>query len=871
LCHAQPLPIRDAKDDTPIVRPGDSLGMPAAVSLNTRVLDSLAGPLASHRPVLLPIRIAPTPPMQSITAATLGLILVIIIPGVAITWLLAREKVRWWEAAAIAPAVGLGFTYAIAEVTSLVGLRFDLPVFAIASLGLIAAVVGKAVRSRARSTRTGFVGPRRSEYTSIALLGAGIVMGASIWAVGLRGVETPPNFDASHHGLFTAQIDRSGSIDADRVLVSSSNDSEPVSAFYPLALHSAGALVSGPAPTTVADIWLVYAALFAAIGFPIGVFAIARVLFPETPLAAGFAAFLAPTAALFPYKPIAWGGIALIAGMAMMPGVLVAAARVLVGRVSLRQPLYVALALVGLFASHSSEVPLAIGLALLVAAMSVRALGAGVWIQRVPMNGALIGAFSIVLLAPVLVAVFRGGGERVAFDDTALAPLGSTIRSMIDLTAYNGIAAPAIVILAAAGAAVALARRAALIWLATGAAVVALYLLSAVSDHALVAGFSFPWYRQPERILYNVVFWLLPFAGYALASATMWVSRRGNTQGLTPVAVVGVAILALTVSAPSVRQIPPLVQSWGSLFSPVGSPEIAAFEFLEDVTEPGEIVMTDVNADGSLWMYAYSGVEPLFLAAASNLSPDSALASFRSHQELAGRLDNYRTDPEVLAELQELGIRYVYYDETGFLNAGRTLDYQVLRSDPAFIPVFEQEAVHVYRIDYDVLAEPDRYLRSKPLLIDGGFDRGLAFWAPDSNVEQWSVAGSDDPVMMISDSEGQTVLYAMQNMAGRDPSWDVLAVPPGAWYSVSFELRPVVQSEGRVAVGVLFFDAAGEPLESSGADSGDVGSLGTGTWHEFSQTFVPPPGAVQAVPVVVAVDISGAIKIDNIDLRVHYG
>jgi hypothetical protein len=253
-------------------------------------------------------------------------------------------------------------------------------------------------------------------------------------------------------------------------------------------------------------------------------------------------------------------------------------------------------------------------------------------------NGTSIGVFSIALLAPVLASVFQGGSERVAFDDTQLAPLGQTIRSMLDLTAYNGNAAPAIVVLAALGAVLAITRRTAVIWLVSGAGLVALYLFSAVSDHALVAGISFPWYRQPERILYNFVFWLLPFAGYALAAVAMWIGRRGNTRGLAAVTVAGLGVLALLLSAPSVRQIPSLVQTWGGLYSPVGGAEVAAFEFLESVTEPGEVVATDVNADGSLWMYAFTDVEPLFLAAASTLSPDSALASFRSRQELIGRI-----------------------------------------------------------------------------------------------------------------------------------------------------------------------------------------------------------------------------------------
>ena len=120
--------------------------------------------------------------MQSITAATLGLTLVILLPGAAIVWLLAREKIRWWEAAAIVPAVGLGFTYVLAVLASLVGLRFDLPLFGLALLGLFAAVVGKVLRHRRQGGGTGMSRPSRSEYVPIALLIAAILVGASMWA-----------------------------------------------------------------------------------------------------------------------------------------------------------------------------------------------------------------------------------------------------------------------------------------------------------------------------------------------------------------------------------------------------------------------------------------------------------------------------------------------------------------------------------------------------------------------------------------------------------------------------------------------------------------------------------------------------------------
>ncbi len=142
----------------------------------------------------------------------------------------------------------------------------------------------------------------------------------------------------------------------------------------------------------------------------------------------------------------------------------------------------------------------------------------------------------------------------------------------------------------------------------------------------------------------------------------------------------------------------------------MGEDEVAAFEYLSAVTEPGEPVLTDLNADGSLWMYALAGVDPLFLVGGFDSeslgTPENVIEEHEARRSLAIDIGRYRERRDVADRLADLGIHYVYYGESGLSGARRTLDFRSLRTDPAFVPVFERGAAHVYRIDYDVLENP---------------------------------------------------------------------------------------------------------------------------------------------------------------------
>jgi len=817
-----------------------------------------------------------TRPMLSITAATLGLALVILPPGMALVWSLARRGTPWWEAAAVVPTVGLGFAYVVAQTSLLLSVPYSISVF-VGALGILAIAIA-SLRRRKRGGGPTIAGPDRSDVAAIALLALAVTIGSVMWATGLRGVEVPPNSDAAHHGLFTKQIDRFETIDPDIVLASSSDGSEAFSSFYPLALHSAAALAAKQSTTSIADIWLVYAWIFAAVVFPLGIFALTRHVFPRHPLAAGFAAFLAPTLAIFPYKPFAWGGIALIAGMALAPGAIVVVARTLSDRPRVSTIALSAMTLVGLFVTHSSELPLVLALAVLAQRRSADRPATGSRVKHLIFSGAAIGMIALILLFPTLPSILEGGTERAAFDDKPVAALNWTLRTLLDLTAFTGLPATWLVVLAAAGVAITMVRKESLSWFLGGVALLMLYVAVSVSDNAVAATLSFPWFRQPERILYNVVYWILPYAGVALATIAAWgFNSAAGTRDFRArpalVATLGVGLM-LWFAWGSAHVIPTQIRSWTAAYSPVGADELAAFDFLASEVPSDQPVLTDLNADGSLWMYALNGVDPLFLTAVPTTSqlpiPNSVTARHLRRQELVLELAEYRTNPNIARELKALGIRYVYYDETGYAGRFRTMNIDRIRIDPAFIPVFNRGAVHVFRIEQSAMDDPERYPVSRQILGDGAFGNGLESWMYESQTGFLPARkGTADPVLSIRDITGQSVLYAAEATDG-SRTYDEFPVLEGEAYAATITIRTTDSVTGSVTFGLSFFDTAGEWIGTGGVHVADLGALQPYVDKQVSNRFRVPKDAVRAIPVIVAFSLDGEIFINDADLRLVY-
>jgi len=116
----------------------------------------------------------------------------------------------------------------------------------------------------------------------------------------------------------------------------------------------------------------------------------------------------------------------------------------------------------------------------------------------------------------------------------------------------------------------------------------------------------------------------------------------------------------------------------------VSALEVQAMQVLATVVPPGQRVLND-RGDGSAWMYAIAGVLPVAgHYNATRIGPDAGL--------LAGRFNQYPTDPEVRAAVRRLGVQYVMVDrgyvrdeyrrEAGFVGLERAPWLEVVYRNP---------------------------------------------------------------------------------------------------------------------------------------------------------------------------------------------
>jgi hypothetical protein len=126
----------------------------------------------------------------------------------------------------------------------------------------------------------------------------------------------------------------------------------------------------------------------------------------------------------------------------------------------------------------------------------------------------------------------------------------------------------------------------------------------------------------------------------------------------------------------------------------VSQAEIAGMQAIARIVPPGERVLND-RGDGSAWMYALTGVQPVAgHYDAHRTGPAATL--------LAARFNQFPTDPAVRAAVQQLGIRYVQID-AGFLRsyASRAPGLTGLADARWLTMVYSNPDVQLYEIEAD--------------------------------------------------------------------------------------------------------------------------------------------------------------------------
>jgi hypothetical protein len=639
--------------------------------------------------------------------AGVGLIVVMVVPGVLLlTAIRVRLTLVQWLA--LVPACSLAVISVLAGLLGLTGLPFGPAAFFV-TLGVLGVVNGLvARRARRRGTHAREQNERlavtpkvdvAARVASIGLLVVAILVVGATMLSGMKGyATTPPAHDGAAHGFIVARIARTESVNPKDVLVSDGSGRHEAYGYYPLALHESLAIAHR---VTVADIGYLLDAtsvFFGALVFPLGLFALTRFLVPESPLAAGFTAVLGALFVLFPYEPVTWSGIPLLAGMALVPITVVLLVRTVTSQWSRRAAVLSGLVVMAGFTLHNSQLLLVLAsIAALVIAAAIRARSTRPLIDAIT-RLAWIGVVTAVLLVPTIAQVATGGSERASSTlpvaDRA-HDVSDYLGRLVTLQANSVVRQGWLAFLAILGIAFLLRRHERLEWIVLAVVIGVLATAAATSPGTVVNALTFPWYQQSQRIAYNLAFFAPVFGGIALALAVAAITRRlpwGSWTTVVLTAVMLVVVVPVT-AAHAVDSSHDLIRASYRRSSPVQSNNVAAFEFIRNHSHDWDSVLNDINVDGSLWMYTRTGVRPVF-----GLEPLRPGRSWNDRLYLVSHIGDLGRDPKVDRLIRRLHVRFVYFGEATFHDMSHTMDLATLRSVPGLREVFHEGDAHVFRV-----------------------------------------------------------------------------------------------------------------------------------------------------------------------------
>jgi hypothetical protein len=589
--------------------------------------------------------------------------LLFFVPGLLVSTALG---LRGWRLAAVAPAVTFGLVATGGPLLSALHVQWSLLSFATWTVAVTVVLYAVArlwartrpVQKEAPATDAAEPGPTRRARWEHLTVGAGVLLGMGVGALvflrASRGLgATSQDWDAPFHANAVRWIAEHGQA-LPSAIAPTANLAAGDAYFYPVTYHSLLAIVVqlfGVTPSWVLNA----AALTVVLIWPLGVAALGLAWRVPAPVVA-VAAMVSTWFTAFPYDSL-WRGPLwpFVAGLALLPGVLAAGRMVIERSPAVRTGVTIALAITGVVSLHPSiAFILLVYVVALVAALVLR-------LEPIRWRGSALpllvtGALTVLVLLPVILPArtSSGGVQGAQWPEFASSPeaFGQVLLFSPVTTQpqwWLGLAAMAGLVV--------MVRQRRLLWL-LGAYLVlgAAYAATASMDNDLVNTISGPFYNDAWRLAA-----VLPLAGvFAVGEAVValgtWLAPRlrlGSSWG----AVAGVSTAALVVlallgnGAYITRNTEHLSWTYGD-GPTVTTQEQAAYTWLADHLEPGERVMND-RLDGSVWMYAYAGVEPMewtFYGAQA----DSVAG--RLHDEL-NQMDD---EPAVRRLMEEANVRYVF-------------------------------------------------------------------------------------------------------------------------------------------------------------------------------------------------------------------
>ncbi|MGE3285739.1 MAG: DUF6541 family protein [Pseudonocardia sp.] len=596
--------------------------------------------------------------------------------------------VRSWTLAAAAPL----FTYAVAGIAgpllTTLGIAWS-PASAAAAVGgaaLLAAAAYAAVR-RVRPPHSPW--SRRAGYGVAAGTAAVAAFGVAVVGVGIgRLGAIPQDWDAAFHANGIRWIADTG--DASLTGMGRVNWYETgVEVFYPNAYHLVAAVVYRISGADIPSVLNAQTMLLPAMAALAVVALVHR--FRGSPVLAVAAAACAVAVSAF-YDMLERGPLfPFVTGVALLPPAVVLLFDLLDARAGAPRRVAAcvfAVALAGLVCLNPAMLFSAVLLAVPAVVQRWLRWPRVAWPElRVVLAG---GAVAAVLVAPQLLGSLRTvSGEP--FDWPAEFSAPEAVLRLVTLD-FTGAAQWALVVAAAIGL-VRVATLQGLRWVpVVGLLVGVLFVLAASSDATWVTLVTRPWWNDRYRLAGLLVLPVALLAGHGIAELHRLLARAAGPGARSALA--GAVAVVLVLSSTQVlyaeRSVERMRRSVAD--GPVVSrSEADAMRALAWLVPPGERVLND-RYDGSVWMYALAGVQPVAgYYSDADLGPDARL--------LAEHFHDYADDPQVRAAVARLRVSTVIVTQ-GYVRRwyGRSAGLTDLDGRPWLQKVYATDDATVYRI-----------------------------------------------------------------------------------------------------------------------------------------------------------------------------
>ena len=616
-------------------------------------------------------------PLDIVTVALY--ILVLWLPGGIVA---ALAGMRGWALAAAAPLI----TYAVAGLagpwTHIAGLPYNLLTFGMTWLLFVLVLAGYRRYTRGRTVeRDEPVWPPLAQLAVAACL---VLATAVAMYTVLRGMgrlsAIQQDFDAAFHANGIRYIAETG--DGGLFGMSRLNwYDHPPGVFYPNAYHLVGSLVyrlsGAPIPVVLNTQMLLWGGMLA-----LSLIAVVRT-FRGRAVLAGYTALVGVTVAGVLYESMARGPLLPYqTGIVLLPMIVVLLIRYL-DRPGTDTGMMFAAGTIGLLCVHSST--LFGGLLLLLPVLATRWWRQGRRAVRELWLLLLVAVPSALVIAPHLLGAISVRLNSPEFSWSAGTTVNEAVGTLLTFqhpgnwpSGWTQLQPSAVVerwprVWLAAALWIGLLRYRRLgrmRWLVGAAATLGLlYVLDACYPQRWVVTLTSPWWNDSFRLVTLAAIPLTVIAGHGLAELHHGVSTLLRRSGTLVPAVAAVLLLAMfgVLTGGFYHREDSRIVAYGYGNQPgndihrmtVSPQEVTAMRELGTLVRPGERVLND-RGDGSAWMYALAGVEPV--AAHFEQSQIGAQPEL-----LAARFRDYPADPAVCAVVKALRIRWVIVD-TGFVH-----------------------------------------------------------------------------------------------------------------------------------------------------------------------------------------------------------